>query len=141
MKATAKPTRGKTAAKTAKYYEAKIELLEEENEILRNALEELKSELETAKRNEERAEEDRDIAWEEYHNLEKAYITARVLVNIPETLKELVFELIKTRFLLWDQYLPNAAKETYEQDPESTGFLKILPPAEILRKSKGKGKK
>ena len=141
MKATAKLTRGKTASKTVKYYEAKIELLEEENEILRNSLDELKSELETARKREELAKDDTNCAWDYIHEMERVYITARALVNIPDNIKDLVFELIKTRFLLWGEHLEKGSKEIYEIEPENSDFVTILPPAETLRKNKGKSKK
>ena len=150
MKATAKPTRGKTASKTAKYYEAKIELLEEENEILRNALEELKSELEEAKEEAAANDEETRAAWEEVGQIEKMYIAARSLVNIPDTIKELVFELIKSRFLIFDKIADygGGLLNTYsdgspivEKAGEFEFYTDILPPAEILRKSKDKRKK
>lgn len=141
MKATATPTRGKTASKTVKFYEAKIELLEEENEILRNAVEELKSELEKAKKTAEMIERDYSDFVGLYTKLESAYIKARTLVNIPGNIEELVFELIKTRFLLWGEHIARGEKETFEIEPDKSDLITILPPAETFRPGKSKGKK
>ena len=126
-----------TPRKTAKYYETKIELLEEENAILRQAVEELKSELEKARKSIEVLEEDLKDTWNLYSNLKKVYIKARTVTNIPGNIEGLVFELLKTRFLLWGEK-SNGSKEIYEIDPEKdeTGILTILPPVETFRQGR-----
>ena len=130
-----------TNAKTAKYYEAKIDLLEAENEILRNAVEELKSELEKAKKTAKMIEEDYNVFVDLFSKLEKAYIKARTLVNIPDNIAGLVYELIKTRFLLWGEHIVRGEEETVEIEPDKSDLITILPPAETFRPSKSKGKK
>ena len=126
-----------TPRKTAKYYETKIELLEEENAILKNAVEELKSELDKARKSIEGLEEDLSGTWDICTKIENAYIKARTVTNIPGNIEGLVFELLKTRFLLWGEK-SNGSKEIYEIDPDKddTGILTILPPAETFRQGR-----
>ena len=119
---------------------------DEENFILRNALDELKRELdeERAKNQEGNAfkekyleaiaekeealktakinEADYDALLESYEALEKRLVTVSTLVNIPANLKDLVFELIKARLLVWDKVLMDGSKAAEEVTTENQQF-------------------
>ena len=112
---------------------------------MKNSRANLKKRKEAASNDEELA-----TAWEEYSQLERLYVTARSLVNIPDNIQELVFELIKSRFLIFDKIAYHGG-ELFNTDSDGNRiaenadkfecFTDFLPPAESLRKSKGKGKK
>lgn len=124
-------------------YLKRIEGLEAENEILKNALDELTNEKKNLLKQIEETEADYDEAMEDIARLENMYVTARALVNIPDTMGGLVFELLKSRFLIFDKIicysggLLNREGEPIAENADKFELLTdILPPAESLRKAK-----
>ncbi len=91
------------SSKSLKYYKAKIELLEQENEILRNALEEIKRNLEAKEIEIKGQEEECKALTDGFSTLERAFVLAKSLISIPDNIRDIVEELIKTRLLIWDK--------------------------------------
>ncbi|MCR5360357.1 MAG: hypothetical protein K6E55_10785 [Thermoguttaceae bacterium] len=126
----------------------RIEGLEAEVIILRNALSDMEEERtgllkkieELNKAGEETvAKEDYDSLFEDYGRLEKLYITARALVNIPESVEGMLFELLKSRLLVWDKitYLGGGLLDANGTHPADAvkfdWFTELLPPVKESR--------
>ena len=120
----------------------KIEGLEAEIIILRNALSEMEEEKNALAKQIEGLEEDINGAWKEYARIEKLYLTARALVNIPESVEGMLFEILKSRFLILDKIayhgggLTNSfsdGKPIAEYADTFEWFTNILPPVKESR--------
>ena len=133
---TSPPTRPETMTGQAR----KIQELEEEVYILRRALDEVKTQFDRESENGKNSranyktlydkwqelkeenqrlkeemqnqEEDYQTLFNEFERTEKAYIIAKSLINIPANLKDLVFELVKTRLLVFDEIKKGGADIT-----------------------------
>ena len=88
------------------------------------------------------AKEDYDALYDEYRRLERLYITARTLVNIPESVEGMLFEILKSRFLVWDKiaYLGGGlldAKGTPAANADKFEcYTELLPP--VKRKQRAR---
>ena len=77
---------------------------------------------------------DYEALSKEYSRLEQMYITARALVNIPESMEGLVFELLKSRFLILDKIaylgggLLDAKKNPVADADKFEWYTELLPP-------------
>lgn len=120
----------------------KIEGLEAEIIILRNALSEMEEEKAELLKKIEGLEEDNDTEMNEIAELERLYITARALVNIPESVEGMLFEILKSRFLILDKIayhgggLTNSfsdGKPIAENADTFEWFTNILPPVKESR--------
>ena len=120
----------------------KIEGLEAEVIILRNALSEMEEEKNNLLEQIEMLEEDAKAGINEYTKLEKLYLTARALVNIPESVEGMLFEILKSRFLVWDKiaYLGGGlldAKGTPAANADKFEcYTELLPP--VKRKQRAR---
>lgn len=82
---------------------------------------------------------DYEALSKEYSRMEQMYITARTLVNIPESMEELVFELLKSRFLILDKiaYLGGGLLDAKKNPVADAGkfewYTELLPPVKENR--------
>ena len=125
--------------------------LEEEVFILRQALDEVKTELDKTKKEHQKTIDELRILNEDFHavtkdytTLEKRFVAVSSLINIPDNLREMVFELIKARLMVWDRLLLSGEKSAEEVTDENQKFLwfqNIIRYPATPAKTKKRGKK